>query len=159
MSQVKPIPDGYSSVTAHLVVSPCREALDFYQAAFNAEIVDLMPMPQSEIIMHASMKIGESTVMLADEFPDYGIVGPKALKGSPVTLHLYVPDVDAAMKQAEKAGATVTMPAQDQFWGDRYGKLTDPFGHHWSIATHIADPTVEEMEEAANKMFGGGEGC
>ncbi len=153
MSNVKPIPEGYGSVTPHLVVSPCADAIDFYQRAFGAIIVDRMNIPDSETVMHASMRIGNSVLMLNDEFPEWGVIGPSSLKGSPVTLHLYVADVDAALKQAQDAGATITMPAQDQFWGDRYGKLTDPFGHHWSIATHIADPTWEEMEKASKAFF------
>jgi uncharacterized glyoxalase superfamily protein PhnB len=102
--------------------------------------------------MHAGIRIGDSYIMLADDFPEYGGLGPKALKGSPVTLHLYVPDVDATFKQAVDAGASVRMPVADMFWGDRYGQVTDPFGHHWSIATHVKDVTPEEMAEAMKQQ-------
>ena len=97
--------------------------------------------------MHAMLRIGDSTIMLCDDFPQWGSLGPKALKGSPVYLHLYVKDVDAAMKQAVDAGAQVTMPAADMFWGDRYGQLVDPFGHRWSMATHKLDLTPEEIRQ------------
>lgn len=112
-----------------------------------------MPAPDGSI-MHAEIKIGSSRVMLAEENIQWGCFGPK--KSSPVTLHLYMPDCDAAMKRAEGVGATVTMPAENMFWGDRYGKLIDPFGHHWSVATHISDPTPEEMQKAMAAMCGGG---
>jgi uncharacterized glyoxalase superfamily protein PhnB len=102
--------------------------------------------------MHAAMKIGDSTVMLADEMPEWGSLGPKALKGSPVTIHIYVEDVDALVARAVKAGAKVTMPVAEQFWGDRYGKLEDPFGHHWSVATHVRDVTPDEMKKAMQQM-------
>jgi uncharacterized glyoxalase superfamily protein PhnB len=102
--------------------------------------------------MHASVKIGDSQVMLVDEMPEWGALGPKSLKGTPVTIHLYVEDVDAFVERAVKAGAKVTMPVADQFWGDRYGKLEDPFGHHWSVATHVRDVSVEEMREAMRQM-------
>jgi uncharacterized glyoxalase superfamily protein PhnB len=97
------------------------------------------------------IRIGDSTVMLVDEFPEWGSIGPKALKGSPVTIHLYTQDVDALFKQAVAAGAKVAMPIDDMFWGDRYGKLEDPFGHHWSVATHVRDVKPEELKEAAQK--------
>jgi uncharacterized glyoxalase superfamily protein PhnB len=102
--------------------------------------------------MHAAMTLGDSTIMLADDFPEHGGLGPKALKGSPVTLHLYVPDVDAAFKQAVDAGASVRMPPADMFWGDRYCQVTDPFGHHWSIATHIKDMSLDEMQAAMQQQ-------
>jgi uncharacterized glyoxalase superfamily protein PhnB len=103
--------------------------------------------------MHASLKIGDSTLMLVDEMPDCGALGPKSLKGSPVTIHMYVEDVDAAVAQAVAAGATLTMPVADMFWGDRYGQVEDPFGHRWSVATHKRDVTPGEMQEAMSKMF------
>ena len=106
-----------------------------------------MPGPDGRL-MHAAMKIGDSTVMLADEMPEWNSLGPKALKGSPVTIHLYVDNADEFVARAEKAGAKVTMPVEEQFWGDRYGKLEDPFGHHWSVATHVRDVTPEEMKKA-----------
>lgn len=109
-----------------------------------------LPGPQGKV-MHACIQIGDSAVMLADEFPDWGSFGPKSLKGSPVTIHLQVGDVDTAFKQAVGAGAEITMPLEDMFWGDRYGKLEDPFGHHWSVATHIRDVSAEEMQQAMQK--------
>jgi uncharacterized glyoxalase superfamily protein PhnB len=102
--------------------------------------------------MHGSVVIGDSTLMLVDENPAWGALGPKSLKGSPVTIHLYVPDVDAAVAQAVAAGATVTMPVADMFWGDRYGMLQDPFGHNWSVATHQRDLSPQEIQEAMAKM-------
>jgi uncharacterized glyoxalase superfamily protein PhnB len=151
---VKHVPDGFRSVTPHLVVNDGAKALDFYQKAFGAEEIVRMESPGGGI-MHAEIKIGDSVLMLASEFPDWGVFGPKHYGGSGVTIHLYVKDCDAAIKRAEKAGCTVTMPAEDQFWGDRYGKLQDPFGHNWSIATHIEDVSPEECRERAAKMFGG----
>lgn len=140
-----------NNITPHLVCEGAADAIEFYKKAFDA--VELMRLPgENGRIMHAALKIGDSTLMLADDFPDYGGLGPKALKGSPVTLHLYSPDVDAAFKQAVEAGASVRMEVADMFWGDRYGQVTDPFGHHWSIATHVKDVTPEEMAEAMKQM-------
>lgn len=153
MPQVKPIPDGMHSVTPHLVCAGAAEAIEFYKKAFNAVEVGRLAGPQ-EKLMHAMIRIGDSGVMLADEFPDFGSFGPKSLKGSPVTIHLYVEDVDAFVKRAVDAGAKITMPLDDMFWGDRYGKLEDPFGHHWSVATHIRDVNPEEMRQAMHKGCG-----
>ena len=107
--------------------------------------------------MHAMIRIEGSAVMLVDEMPEWGALGPKALKGSPVTIHLYVADVDAFVQRAVDAGAKITMPVADMFWGDRYGKLEDPFGHQWSVATHLRDVSMEEAQQAMHKMGGGGE--
>ena len=148
----QPIPEGFHTVTPHLVVSPCKEAIEFYEKAFGAELGITMPGPGG-MLMHAEIRIGDSAIMLADEFPDMGAIGPKKIGGSPVTIHLYVKDVDAVMAQAQAAGAQVAMPAMDMFWGDRYGKLIDPFGHHWSVATHTKDMTPEEMEKAQQQFF------
>ena len=104
--------------------------------------------------MHAEVRIGDSTVMLVDESPDWGCHGPRSLKGSPVTLHLYVDDVDGVVTQAVRAGAKITIPVDDMFWGDRYGKLEDPFGHQWSVGTHIRDVSPEEMKQAMEQMCG-----
>ncbi|SAL85878.1 glyoxalase/bleomycin resistance protein/dioxygenase superfamily protein [Caballeronia arvi] len=146
-SAVDPIPQGMHSLTPHLVCAGAAEAIEFYKRAFDAIELGRMPGPDGKL-MHAIVKIGDSTLMLVDEFPQFGSVGPKALKGSPVTIHLYVKDVDATVKQAEGAGAKVTMPVADMFWGDRYGRLEDPFGHQWSVATHTRDVTPEEMKQA-----------
>lgn len=151
---VQPIPQGFSALTPHLSVSPCKEAIAFYERAFGAKLHASSPMPGTDLLIHAQMDIQGAIFMLADVFPQWGGTGPKDLKGSCVTLHLYVDDVDAWMKRAEENGATIAMPAADMFWGDRYGKIIDPFGHHWSIATHIADPTPEEMEAAMKAMMG-----
>src|SRR5919197_1374551 len=153
MAQVKPIPEGMRSITPHLICAGAANAIEFYKNAFGAVEVARLPGPQGRL-MHAMIRIGDSAVMLVDEMPEWGALGPKALKGSPVTIHLYVPDVDAVVERAVKAGAKVTMPVQDQFWGDRYGKLEDPFGHHWSVATHVRDVSPQEMQQAMQKMAG-----
>ena len=147
---VKPIPDGMHTVTPHLVCAGAADAIEFYKKAFNAVDLGRMMGPQGKLL-HGAVRIGNSTVMLADEFPDWGAFGPKSLKGSPVTIHLYVEDVDAFVSRAAAAGAKITMPVQDMFWGDRYAKLEDPFGHHWSVSTHTRDVGPEEMQQAAQK--------
>lgn len=159
-AQVKPIPDGFHTVTPHLVCAGAADAIAFYKKAFNAADLMRLPGPQGKLL-HAMIRIGDSAVMLVDEAvmlgdesPDSGSFGPKSLKGSPVTLHLYVEDVDAAFAQAIAAGAEVKMPLADMFWGDRYGVLTDPFGHHWSIATHLHEVSPEQMQQAAQKFCG-----
>jgi len=151
-----PIPEGFHTVAPHLIVKGAGDAIAFYRKAFGAEEVRRMPGPDGKTVMHAELKIGNSMLMLADEFPDYGCVGPKTIGNSPVTVHLYVNDADAVYNQAVKAGATPTMPLQDMFWGDRYGKLTDPFGHHWSIATHKEDVSPQECARRAAAAFSGG---
>lgn len=154
MADVKPIPEGFHTATPHLVVSDAAAAIDFYQKAFGAEEVNRMPGPEGKI-MHAAIRIGDSPVMLNDEFPDMGTVGPKAIGGTAVTIHLYVKDADAVWDNATKAGAKVVVPIDDMFWGDRYGVIEDPFGHRWSIATHSQDLTPEQVMEGAQKAFGG----
>ena len=149
--KVKPIPEGMHSVTPHLVCAGAAEAIEFYKQAFGAVEGGRLPGPDGKL-MHAMIRIGDSAVMLVDEMPQCGALGPKSLKGSPVTLHLYVEDVDAVVKRAVSLGAKVTMPVDDMFWGDRYGKLEDPFGHHWSIGTHKRDVTSEEMQQAMRGM-------
>ncbi|MGH8751774.1 MAG: VOC family protein [Burkholderiales bacterium] len=153
MPQVKPVPDGMHTVTPHLVCAGAAAAIDFYKKAFNAVETGRLPGPQGKL-MHAMIRICDSAVMLVDEMPEWGALGPKALKGSPVTIHLYVEDVDAFVVRAVAAGAKITMPVADMFWGDRYCKLEDPFGHHWSVATHIRDVSREEMQQAMQKMGG-----
>jgi uncharacterized glyoxalase superfamily protein PhnB len=147
MPHVKPIPEGMHSVTPHLVCAGAADAIDFYKKAFGAVEVARLPGPDGKL-MHAMVRIGDSALMLVDENPQYGMLGPKALKGSSVTIHLYVGDADECVARAVKAGARVTMPLDDMFWGDRYGKLEDPFGHHWSVATHVRDVSREEMQKA-----------
>jgi len=146
-----PIPQGMHTITPHLVCAGAANAIEFYKKAFGATEQGRMPGPDGRL-MHAAVKIGDSTVMLVDEMPEWGALGPKALKGSPVTIHLYVDDVDSVVARAVKAGAKVTMEVADQFWGDRYGKLEDPFGHHWSVATHVRDVSAEEAQNAMRQM-------
>lgn len=148
---VKPIPEGMHSLTPHLICAGAADAIEFYKKAFHAVEVSRMPGPNGQV-MHAHLTIGNSALMLADEFPQMGGFGPKTLKGSPVTIHLYVDNVDEVFSQAVAAGATVRMPVSDVFWGDRYGQVDDPFGHHWSIATHTRDLTPEQMMEGMKAM-------
>lgn len=150
--KVKPVPEGYRTVTPYLVLNDASKALEFYKKAFGAEEIFRMPGPGGKV-MHAEMKIGDSMLMLADEFPDFGSKSAKTLGGSPVGIFLYVSDVDATFQQALAAGATETMPVEDMFWGDRYGKLVDPFGHNWHLATHVEDVAPEEMEKRAAAAF------
>jgi PhnB protein len=150
-SQVKPIPDGMHTATPHLVCAGAADAIEFYKRAFGAVETSRLPGKGGKL-MHASVRIGDSTIMLVDEFPDWGSFGPKALKGSPVTIHLYVEDVDSFVARAVGAGATIKMPIADMFWGDRYGQIEDPFGHRWSVGTHIRDVSPDEMQQAMQKM-------
>ena len=153
MSTGKPVPEGFRTVTPHLICNGASAAIDFYKKAFNAVELVRLPGPQGRL-MHACIRIGDSHVMLVDEMPEWGALGPKSLKGSPVTIHLFVPDVDALVAQAVAAGATITMPIADMFWGDRYGKIEDPFGHQWSVATHQRDVSPDEMQKAMQQMGG-----
>lgn len=147
----KPIPDGMTGVTPHLNIEGAAAAIDFYKQAFGAVEESRLPGPNGKV-MHAMLRIGGAAIMLNDAFPEHGTLGPKALKGTPVTLHLYVPDADAVAARALKAGAKAVMPVQDMFWGDRYGIVEDPFGHRWSIATHVRDVTPAQMAEAMKSM-------
>jgi len=148
---VKPIPDGYHTVTSYLMVRNAAAAIEFYKKAFGAVELMRFPGPDGKI-MHAEVKIGDSPVMLAEEMPDNGFVGPQSLGGAGVSLLLYVDNVDASFAQAVAAGATVRRPVQDQFYGDRSGTLTDPFGHVWSLSTHIEDVSMAEMKQRMAKM-------
>ena len=152
-SAVKPIPDGMHSLTPHLICADAADAITFYVKAFNALELTRLPSPQGTL-MHTIVRIGDSALMLVDENPQWGLLGPKSLKGSPVTVHLYVEDVDATVAHAVAAGAKITMPVADMFWGDRYGQLQDPFGHRWSVATHTRDVTPEEARQTMMKMGG-----
>ena len=151
MPKVKTIPDGMSAVTPHIVCAGAADAIEFYKKAFGAVEESRLPGPNGRL-MHAQIRIGGAAIMLVDELPEWNVLGPKALRGSPVTIHLYVNDADAFVARAVKAGATITMPVADMFWGDRYGQLQDPFGHHWSVATHVRDVTPKEMAEAMKQM-------
>ena len=147
MNKVKAIPDGMHSLTPHLVCRGAAAAIGFYGRAFGAIELFRLPGPDGRLI-HACVRIGDSQLFLVDEMPEHGALGPQALNGTPVTLHLQVEDADAAFARAVQAGATVSMPLADMFWGDRYGQLVDPFGHHWSIATHVRDVRADEMVAA-----------
>lgn len=142
---VKPIPDGYHTLTPFLTVKDAARAIEFYKQAFGAEERGVMKGPDGKV-MHAELKIGDSIIMLADEFPEFGVLSPQTSGGAGMGLHIYIDGVDAAFDRAVKAGAQVEMPLAEQFWGDRYGKLKDPFGHHWSIATHTKDLSMDEMK-------------
>ncbi len=146
-----PIPDGYHSVTPYLIVDDAAKAIDFYNKAFGAR--EKFRLPAGDKVAHAELQIGDSVVMLADEFPDQGHLGPKARGGTTASFLLYVDDVDRAWKQATEAGASETRPLELQFWGDRMGTVTDPFGHQWSLATHVEDVSDEQMQERM-KAFG-----
>jgi PhnB protein len=144
----KPIPDGYHSVTPYLIINGATAALDYYARAFGAVELFRMPAPEGKI-GHAEIKIGDSPIMLADEFPEMGYKSPKSLGGSPVSIMIYVEDVDTVFKQAIAAGGKEQRPVKDQFYGDRSGTLEDPFGHIWHVATHTEDVSPEEMERRA----------
>ncbi|MDY0012512.1 MAG: VOC family protein [Rhodocyclaceae bacterium] len=155
MTKAAPIPPDMHTLTPHLVCRNAAQAIDFYVRAFGAVECFRLPGPDGRL-MHAQVIIGDSPVMLVDEFPEQGCANsPQSLKGSPVTLHLYVADADATMARAEAAGAKVIMAAADMFWGDRYGRLEDPFGHQWAVATHVRDLTPEEISAAAAQAFAG----
>lgn len=148
---VKPIPDDYSVVTPYLVIRGAAAALDFYKAAFGATERMRLEMPGG-IIGHAELQLGTSVIMLADEFPQMNARGPEAYGGSPVSLHVYVTDVDAVVARAVSLGAKVTRPVANQFYGDRSGMITDPFGHTWNIATHVEDVSPEETKRRMAKQ-------
>lgn len=153
MATIKPVPDNMHSITPHLICAGAADAIEFYKKAFNA--VEEMRLPgQKGRLMHAMIRIEGSAVMLVDEMPEWGALSPKSLKGSPVTIHIFVPDADAFFARAVAAGAKVLMPLADMFWGDRYGKIEDPFGHHWSIATHVRDVSPAEAQQAMRDMGG-----
>ncbi len=157
--KVNPVPEGFNTVSPHLIIKGAGEAIEFYKKAFGAEELCRMPGPDGKSVMHAEVKIGDSTIMICEEFPQMEAISPTTLKGSPVSIHLYVEDADKLQARAVEAGATERLPVQDTFWGDRYGKVTDPFGHHWSIATHVEDVSPEECARRAEKMYGEREGC
>jgi PhnB protein len=157
MSQgtVKPIPEGYHEVTPYLIVDGAARALDFYKKVFGASERMRMPAPGGRI-GHAELTLGRSVVMLADEHPEMGARGPRSIGGSPVSLNLYVPDVDATVKAAVAAGAKLVRPVEDRFYGDRTGTIEDPFGHHWHVATHKEDVAPDEMQRRMAAMSKGG---
>ena len=152
LMSVKPIPDGYHTVTPAIIVRGAKRAIEFYKRAFGAEEVTRMEGPDGSV-MHAEIRIGDSVVMLGDENEQYGTRSPLSTNGTPGSLHLYVDDVDAVFARAVSEGAKVRMPIENAFWGDRYGKVTDPFGHEWGLATHIRDMTEDEVKQAAEQWM------
>ncbi len=154
MTSVKPIPDGYPQVTPYLCVDGAAAAIDYYSAVFGATERTRMPAPEGKV-GHAELQIGDSVIMLADEFPEMNILSPKSIGGTPVTLSIYVEDVDGVVERAVGAGATALRPVQDEFYGDRTGQFEDPFGHRWSVSTHIEDVSEEEMAKRATEAMGG----
>jgi len=141
---VKPIPEGYHAITPYLIVDSAARAIDFYKRVFGA--TEIMRMPEGNRIAHAELKIGDSHIMLADENPKMGYRGPKAVGGTPVSIMVYVNNVDATVPRAVAEGAKIMQPIKDQFYGDRSATIHDPFGHVWTVATHIKDVTPEEMK-------------
>ena len=152
-STVKPIPDNYRGATPYLCCKDAARAIEFYMEAFGATEFMRMAQPDGRI-GHAEIRIGDAPIMLADEFPDIGVRSPQAIGGSPVTIHVYVEDVDAIARRAVARGATLLRPVEDQFYGDRNCRLEDPFGHVWMISTHKEDVAPEEMKRRAAKLFG-----
>mgnify|MGYP001556381613 CR=1 FL=1 len=148
---VPPIPEDMHTLTTYLTVKDAPAAIEFYRKAFGAEELLRVPGPDGRLL-HAQVKIGDSVLMLSEEFPEFGSQGPATLGGSPVSIHMYVNDVDTAWERAIEAGCTVTMPLDDTFWGDRFGSLRDPFGHQWSLATQTRVVSAQEMTEAAAKV-------
>ncbi len=151
--QAQPVPQGFHSLTPHLVVRNADKAIEFYKRAFGAEVIgDVARMPDGKV-MHALLRIGDSNLMLNDEMPEYGALSPASGGSSSVTIHIYTPNVDAAFERATSAGAQVAMPLMDQFWGDRYGLVTDPDGHKWSLASHVKDLSPEQMKVAMDEAM------
>ena len=150
--KVKAVPEGTHTITAHLIARDGNKAIEFYKKAFGAEVKDVHHSPDGKV-MHAELKIGDSKLLLADEFPEFGSKSPQSLGGSPVVLNIYVEDVDALFNRAVAAGATVTMPLANQFWGDRYGQVVDPFGHHWALGAHIEDVAPDELARRASAVM------
>lgn len=155
---VKPIPEGYHTATPYLIIKGAADAIEFYKKAFGATELFRFPAPDGKI-GHAEIKIGDSPIMLADEYPDMGYNGPKSLGGSPVSLMIYVEDVDTVFNRAVDAGATVKEAVSDKFYGDRIGTLVDPFGHVWHVSTHKEDVSLEEMEKRAKAASAGASGA
>ena len=152
---VKRVPDGVHRVTPHLVVRDAAAMIEFYKKAFGAVEKGRAPGPDGKSILHAELRVGDSAIFLNDEYPEFGALSPLSLKGTPVTVHLFVEDADKQFQQALAAGATVVMPLADQFWGDRYGIVKDPSGHQWSIAHHVEDLTPAQMQERMAKAHSG----
>ena len=152
-SQVKRVPEGYHTITPGLVVKDAKKAIEFYKQAFGAEVIGVKTTPDGSKVVHSEIKIGDSRVFINDEFPEMGALAPEAGGRAPVSLNMYVEDADALFNQAVAAGATVRMPIADQFWGDRWGMVADPFGYVWSVASHVADLSPEEIDKASLEYF------
>jgi PhnB protein len=150
---VKPIPDGYHSVTPTLTISGASDAIEFYKKAFDAKEINRFSGPDGKSVMHAEIRIGDSAIMLSDEIPQMGALSPKSTGGPSGGIYLYVNDVDAVFNKAVSAGAKPLMPIMDGFWGDRIGTISDPFGHRWTIATRKKDMTEEEIEKAGKEFM------
>jgi PhnB protein len=148
-----PIPEGYPALTPSLTIDGAAEAIEFYERAFGAKVRGRMDAPDGKVA-HAELEIGDGLLMVGDPFPQSTLKSPKELGGTATGLFMYVEDVDAAVQRAVDAGATVTSPVEDQFWGDRFGKIADPFGHEWQLATHTEDLTEEEIEKRGREMMG-----
>jgi PhnB protein len=153
MTEVKKIPDGYRSITPALIVNDAVKAIEYYKKVFGANQRACMIMPDGKKVAHGELEIGDSLIMMGDEFPEMNFLSPTTIGGSPISLVLYVEDVDKTFNLAVSEGAKVLDPVVDQFWGDRLGSIEDPFGHRWSIMTHIKDLTPEEMKKAAEEAF------
>ena len=154
-AKVQPIPPGFRTVTPYLIIKGAAQAIDFYERAFGARERCRFPGPDGKTIAHAEVVIGDSIVMLADEFPEFGHTSPQTLRGTPVSFTLYVEDADAAFEQAVAAGATVKQPLETKFYGDRSGCVTDPFGHQWTLMTHVEDVSAGEMERRLAAFYAG----
>jgi uncharacterized glyoxalase superfamily protein PhnB len=152
-SSSKPVPEGFRTVTPCLTLKDSKKAIEFYTKAFGATVMGVHPTPDGKRTMHAQIQIGDSILMMGDEWPDQGCVSAETVRNSPVSLYIYVPNVDAAFKQAVDAGATVVMPLAEAFWGDRCGTVKDPFGYSWTIATHTRDLSPEQIAEGAKTFM------
>lgn len=153
MSKIKKIPDGYHAITPSLIVKDGIKAIDYYKKVFDAKDKGTMMTPDGKSVAHAELEIGDSKIMLSDEFPEMNCLSPASIGGSPISLYLYVEDVDKTFNLAVSEGASVLYPVADQFWGDRHGSIKDPFGHIWSISTHVKDLAEEEIKKAAAEAF------
>ena len=151
-AKIKPVPSGFHTVTPYLVIANAGKAIEFYKEAFGARESSRLASPDGKV-MHAEIMIGDSPIMLSDEFPDWNALSPLTIGGTPVSIMLYVEDVDSIVKRAVAAGATLLMPVENQFWGDRMGTVADPFGHKWSVATHKENVSPDEIITRANAIF------
>lgn len=151
-TKTKAVPEGFHTLTPYLVVRDAPKAVEFYKKAFGAEVRSIHYTPDGKI-MNADLKIGDSVLLMAEEFPTMKSLSPQSLGGSSVSIHIYAEDVDARFNQAVAAGATVVMPVMDMYWGDRFGQLADPFGHRWSVATHIEDLSDDEIQKRGHAVF------